>query len=211
VSMLLIGMFDSPFVRRVAVSLKLLGFAFEHANWSVGRDLAQIRRYSPLGRVPAVVLEDGEVLTESAAILDHLDCVVGPERALVPTKGAARRQVLQLMALAVGAAEKGRDVIYERIARPPEKRHAPWAERCGSQMHGAFGELERWHAQRPGRWLMGEQLTQADITLTCMWTFLREGLALEDQLYPSLAALAERCEALPELVTTHMPWFPAKF
>jgi glutathione S-transferase len=208
--MQLIGLFDSPFVRRVAVSLKLLGFTFEHANWSVGKDHAQIRRYSPLGRVPTIVLEDGEVLTESAAILDHLDSVVGPERALVPTTGAARRQVLQLIALAIGAGEKGRDRIYERIMRPPEKRHEPWEERCRSQMHGALGELERWHAQRPGGWLTGDQLTQADITLTCVWAFLRDGLALEDQLYPSLAALAGRCEALPEFVTTRMPWFAAK-
>ena len=105
--MLLIGMFDSPFVRRVAVSLKLLGFEFEHANWSVGKDHAQICRYSPLGRVPVLVLEDGEVLTESSAILDHLDSLVGPERALVPSRGIARRQVLQLTSLAIGAGEKG--------------------------------------------------------------------------------------------------------
>ncbi len=189
--------------------MKLLGFPFEHANWSVGKDHAQIRRYSPLGRVPTVVLEDGEVLTESAAILDHLDSVVGPERALVPANGAARRQVLQLMALAIGAAEKGRDLIYERIARPPEKRHEPWEQRCRGQMHGAFAGLERWHAQRPGQWLMGEHLTQADITLTCVWACLRDALALEDELYPSLTALAGRCEALPEFVATRMPWFAA--
>jgi glutathione S-transferase len=208
--MLLIGMFDSPFVRRVAVSLKLLGFEFEHANWSVGKDHAQIRRYSPLGRVPTVVLEDGEVLTESAAILDHLDSVVGPERALVPTNGAVRRQVLQLMALALGAAEKGRDLIYERIVRPPEKRHEPWEERCRIQMHGAFGEIERWQVQHPRRWLVGEHLTQADITLTCVWACMREALALEEGPYPSLTALAGRCEALPEFVATRMPWFAAK-
>ena len=208
--MLLIGMFDSPFVRRVAVSLKLLGFEFEHANWSVGKDHAQIRRYSPLGRVPTVVLEDGEVLTESAAILDHLDSVVGPERALVPANGAVRRQVLQLMALALGAAEKGRDLIYERIVRPPEKRHQPWEERCRSQMHGAFGQIERWQVQRPGRWLVGEHLTQADITLTCVWACMREALALEEGPYPSLTALAGRCEALPEFVATRIPWFAAK-
>jgi glutathione S-transferase len=208
--MLLIGMFDSPFVRRVAVSLKLLGFEFEHANWSVGKDHTQIRRYSPLGRVPTLVLEDGEVLTESAAILDHLDSVVGPQRALVPANGAARRQVLQLMALAIGAAEKGRDQIYERIVRPSEKRHEPWEERCRSQMHGAFGEIERWQARRPGRWLVGEHLTQADITLTCAWACMRDALSLEQGPYPSLTALAERCEALPEFVATHMPWFAAK-
>jgi glutathione S-transferase len=208
--MLLIGMFDSPFVRRVAVSLNLLGFAFEHANWSVGKDHAQIRGYSPLGRVPTLVLEDGEVLTESAAILDHLDSVAGPERALVPTNGAARRQVLQLMALATGAAEKGRDLIYERITRPAEKRHEPWAERCRSQMHGAFGAIERWQVQHPGRWLVGEHLTQADITLTCAWAFMRDALALEEGPYPSLTALAARCEALPEFIATRMPWFAAK-
>jgi glutathione S-transferase len=210
VAMLLIGMFDSPFVRRVAVSMKLLGFAFEHANWSVGKDQARIRRYSPLGRVPTLVLEDGEVLIESAAILDHLDSLVGPDRALVPITGAARREVLQLMALAIGAAEKGRELIYERIARPPQKRHEPWEERCRSQMHGAFGEIERRHLQRPGRWLVGEHLTQADITLTCAWTFLHEALALDEGPYPSLTALADRCEALPEFVATHMPWFAAK-
>ena len=208
--MLLIGMFDSPFVRRVAVSLNLLGFAFEHANFSVGKDHAQICRYSPLGRVPVVVLEDGEVLTESAAILDHLDSVVGPERALVPTNGPARRQVLQLMALAIGAAEKGRELINERIARPPEKRHEPWEERCRSQMHGAFGEIERWQVRRPRRWLVGEHLTQADITLTCVWACLRDAVALEEQQYPYLMALAARCESRPEFAATRMTWIAAE-
>lgn len=210
VAMMLIGMFDSPFVRRVAVSMKLLGFPFEHANWSVGKDHAQIRRYSPLGRVPAVVLEDGEVLTESAAILDHLDSVVGPGRALVPTSGAARRQVLQLIALAIGAAEKGRELINERIVRPPEKRHQPWEERCRAQMHGALSDIERWQSQRGGRCLLGEHLTQANVTLTCVWACLRDAVALQDGPYPSLAALTQRCEALPEFVATRMPWFAAQ-
>ncbi|MGC1459490.1 MAG: glutathione S-transferase family protein [Steroidobacteraceae bacterium] len=210
VAILLIGMFDSPFVRRVAVSMKLLGFAFEHANWSVGKDHARIRSYSPLGRVPTLVLDDGEVLTESAAILDYLDSVVGPERALVPTNGIPRRQVLQFMALAIAAAEKGRELINERIARPPEKRHEPWEQRCRSQMHGALGEIERRHRQRPGKWLVGEHLTQADITLTCVWALLREAVALEDGPYPTLSALAARCEALPEFEATRLPWFAAK-
>ncbi len=208
--MLLIGMFDSPYVRRVAVSMKLLGFAFEHANWSVGEDHARIRSYSPLGRVPTLALEDGEVLTESAAILDHLDSVVGPKRALVPPKGIPRRQVLQLMALAIAAAEKGRELINERIARPPEKRHEPWVARCRSQMHGALGEIERRHAQRPANWLVGEHLTQADITLTCVWALLRDAVALEEAPYPSLSALAARCEALPQFEATRMPWIAAK-
>ena len=90
--MLLIGMFDSPFVRRVAVSMQLLDIGFEHANWSIGRDFERIRQHSALGRVPTLVLDDGEVLSESAAILDYLDDRVGPGRALLPSGGAARRR-----------------------------------------------------------------------------------------------------------------------
>jgi glutathione S-transferase len=87
--MILIGMFDSPFVRRVAVSLKLLQVPFEHKNWSVGKDQMQIRKYNPLGRVPTLVLDDGEVLTDSGAILDYVDDRVGRDRAL--TRCTARR------------------------------------------------------------------------------------------------------------------------
>ena len=91
--MILIGMFDSPFVRRVAVSMNLLELPFEHRNWSVGKDFELIRQFNPLGRVPALVLADGESLIDSAAILDFLDDLVGPERALLPQirQGAPRR------------------------------------------------------------------------------------------------------------------------
>src|SRR4249920_3471364 len=86
--MLLIGMFDSPYVRRVAISMKRLELPFEHANWSVGVDFDRIRQYSPLGRVPVLVLDDGVVLVESGAILDALDDMVGAQRALMPVSGA---------------------------------------------------------------------------------------------------------------------------
>ena len=88
--MILIGMFDSPFTRRVAISATLLGISFEHRNWSVGKDFERIREYNPLGRVPTLVLDGGETLVESAMILDWLDEQVGPTRALLPASGAAR-------------------------------------------------------------------------------------------------------------------------
>src|SRR5580698_7537047 len=111
--MMLIGMFDSPFVRRVAVSLKVLELPFEHANWSVGRDFERIRQKNPLGRVPALVTDDDEILIESAAILDYLDELVGAERALLAPSGQVRRRALSLMAIATGAAEKGVQQVYE--------------------------------------------------------------------------------------------------
>jgi glutathione S-transferase len=208
--LLLIGMFDSPFVRRVAVSMKLLGLAFEHRNWSIGKDFDQIRKYSPLGRVPTLVLEDSEVLSESAIILDFLDDQVGPKRALLPSTGKARRDALRVMAMAMGAAEKGRDQIYDRVFRPKEKQHGEWVERLRLQMHGALGEIEGQCEKRAeGQWLVGDAMSQSDISATCAFTFLNDALpdASIAARYPRLAKVAARCEALPPFQSTHVPFF----
>lgn len=208
--MMLIGMFDSPFVRRVAISLKYLGMPFEHGNWSVGRDFDRIRRYNALGRVPTLVLDDGEVLCESSAILDYLDDAAGPERALLPRTGRKRRDSLQLMSLAIGAAEKARDQIYERQFRPAEKQHEPWRQRLQTQMHGALSELDKRVAARgAARWLIEDVPTQADITLGCAYTFLTDALSLTPQSapYPALGSFVERCETLPHFKSTRQPFF----
>jgi glutathione S-transferase len=208
--MLLIGMLDSPFVRRVAVSMRLLGMSYERHDWSVGRDSDRIRPYNPLGRVPVLVLDSGEILIESGAILDHLDQEVGPNRALLPVAGTPRRRALQLMALAVGAAEKARDRIYEREFRPADKSHAPWAERLLGQMHGALAELERRTAAAGSEhWLIDDRFSQADITLTCCLSLITDALPLELlPRYPALSEHYQRCEALPEFLATKAGWFP---
>jgi glutathione S-transferase len=204
--MLLIGMFDSPFVRRVAVSLKLLDIRFEHKNWSVGRDQAQIRKFNPLGRVPVLVLDDGEVLTESSAILDYLDDRVGPQLALLPVTGAPRRKALALMALATGAAEKAVQQIYEGFFRPPEKRHEPWLARLREQMDGALALLDRAAAAEGDNWLVDEGLTQADITVTCAFTYIDEALKLDKKKYPALRRHVARCERMPAFKAVYAPF-----
>jgi glutathione S-transferase len=210
--MLLIGMFDSPYVRRVAVTLKHLRLPFEHGNWSVGTDFDRIREYSPLGRVPVLVMDDGAVLVESGAILDAIDDSAGPDRALLPASGASRREALRLVSLAIGAGEKAREQLHERMVRPPEKYHEPWVARCREQMHGALELLEA--ASRnvgPGRWLVDNRFTQADITVACMCTMLDDSLEIftDRSRYPALKAHADRCEALPEFQSTRARWFAA--
>ena len=202
-------MFDSPFVRRVAVSMNLLGMVFEHRNWSVGKDFELIRQFNPLGRVPTLVRPDGEALIESAAILDFLDECAGPGRALIPATGKDRRDVLRILAVATGGADKGVTQIYETAFRPPEKRYRPWMERCHTQMHAALAELNRLCQARTGDWLIGNRMTQADVTATCVYTFLADALAINraEVAYPALAALAERCEALPEFRSVKAEWF----
>ena len=86
--MILVGQYDSPFVRRVAVSLRVLGLAYEHDTRSVFADFDAMRQVNPLGRIPSLVLDDGETLINSTAILDWLDQSVGPGRSLVPPNSA---------------------------------------------------------------------------------------------------------------------------
>ena len=207
--MKLIGMLDSPFVRPVAISMKLVGMPFEHLNWSVGKDFERIREYNPLGRVPTLVLDEGESLMESSAILDYLDERVGPERALLPRSGPERRAALRIIAIATGAAEKGRDQMYERAFRPEEKWHEPWLERCRMQMHGALAELERLAAQkRATPWLVGGWMTRADMMVACIFTLLNDALASTFKRgdYAELRAHVARCEELPEFKATRTAW-----
>jgi glutathione S-transferase len=206
--MLLIGMFDSPFVRRVAVSMKMLDLPFEHGNWSVGRDLERIREYNPLGRVPVLVTNGGERVFESSSILDYLDELVGPERALLPRSGAERRLALRLMALATGAADKGVQQVYEDVFRPEQKRHQPWLDRCRAQMASGLAAIDRYLGERGvSQWLIGKRMTQADITVVCAFTFLNDalGVAEDPVMFQSLSTLARRCESLPAFLDPRVP------
>ncbi len=197
--MILIGMFDSPFVRRVAISLHLLEVPFVHRNWSVGKDFELVRQFNPLGRVPALVLPDGEVLIDSVAILDFIDDTVGPGRALLPPSGDERRRAQHIISLAVGAADKGVLVLYELLFRPEDRRYAPWIERCRNQMHGALAEIDRLAQARSREWLVGGRMTQADITATCVFSFLCDAVDVGQSwvTYPGLSAITARCEAMP--------------
>jgi len=208
--MLLIGMFDSPFVRRVAITMKLLDIPFEHGNWSIGRDFDRIREYNPLGRVPTLVTDEGEKLMESGAILDYLDELAGAGRALLPRSGPERREALRLMGLATGAAEKGILQIYERVFRPEERRHQPWVERCRTQMSGSLAAIDRHLGERGvSQWLVGKRMTQADITAVCVFTFLSDALrvAADSVVFQSLSTLAARCESMPVFQETRVPFF----
>lgn len=206
-STVLIGMFDSPFVRRVAVSLDALGLPFEHRNWSVGKDFDRIREFNPLGRVPTLVLDSGEVLIESSMILDHLDHEVGSERALLPMQGEMRRDALRVMALATGAIDKALSIVMERVFRPAEKFHEPFVARCRLQLQGALAAIEDLCATRgDAPWLVSEAMTQADISFACFMTYVREAVPFDLSPYPALSRRLDRYQALPLFARYHVPF-----
>lgn len=205
--MILIGMYDSSYTRRVAIAMSLYDMPFEHRSWSVGRDFDRIRQYNPLGRAPTLVLDDGEVLTESAMMLDYLDDVVGSERALMPATGIARRDAQRLIALATGAIDKAVLIVLERIFRPVEMHSEAWLSRCRTQVEGALGELDKACATRAGDdWLVGDAMTHADIAVACYTTHLRESLPLDLSPWPALREHVDRCEALPVFRRHYIPF-----
>ena len=100
--MILVGQFDSPVTRRVGVVLHHYGIPFTRDTRSIFSDAAEIAKITPMIRIPALILEGGEVLIDSGAILDYLDEQVGPIRALIPSSGPARRKILQTIARTFG-------------------------------------------------------------------------------------------------------------
>jgi glutathione S-transferase len=194
--MILIGQYDSPFVRRVAVALRLYGLDYEHRPWSVWADAGTLAKINPLRRVPTLVLGDGEVLIESAAILDALDQIVGAERAMTPAFGQERRRALKVCALATGLADKAVSLFYEGLLHQAPSQ--VWIDRCRRQIADVLDALE---ADRPGsdEWWLGGSIAHPDIAAACALRFTREAhpALFDPARWPKLAAHSQRCEALP--------------
>ena len=197
--MILVGQYDSPFVRRVAITLELHDLPFRRNPISVFGDAAEMARINPLVRIPSLVLDDGEVLVESGAILDYLDERVGPMRALTPRLGVERRHMLQVMAMATGTIDKCGAVVYERHFHPGSKVNQEWVERLRVQVAGGLRWLE---GRLTGDWFFNNKLSQADITAGVLLGYLHLRLAevLSDGAYPRLEAFSKRCEALSAFI-----------
>jgi glutathione S-transferase len=206
--MLLIGQYDSAFVRRVAIALRLYGLPFEHRPWSTFGDVEKIAPYNPLRRVPTLVLDDGEVLIESTIILDYLDELVGSEKAMIAGRGPERRHALKICALATGLADKGVSLLYERVLRKDQSKI--WVERCEAQIGGVLDVLERERAAIASPYWFGERIGHADIAVACVLRFTGEAHPhlFNAARYPALKAHAARCEALPPFQEIVQPLRP---
>jgi glutathione S-transferase len=208
--MFLIGQYDSPFVRRVAIALRLYGLPFEHKPWSTFGDADRIAPYNPLRRVPTLVLDDGEALIESAMILDYLDDRVGPTKALIARSGEARRRQLRISALAMGLGDKGVSLLYERVLRQ-DRQLDLWVARCTTQISAVLAVLENERAAVKTPYWFGGTIGHADIAVACVLRFVGEAHpTLFDARYPALQAHAARCEALPPFQEIAQPLAPPK-
>ena len=208
--MILIGQFDSPFVRRVAIALDIYGLRFEHRPWSTFGDADLLAPFNPLRRVPTLILDDGETLIDSFAILDWLDETAGPEKALIASHGPERRQVLKICALATGLADKSVSLLYERLLH---KATSPvWIDRCRTQIGDVLNVLDVDRAARHSDWWFGERISHADIAVACAIRFTREahpGL-FEPERWPALEDHSGKCESLDSFRRVVQPLDPPK-
>lgn len=196
--MQLIGMLDSPYVRRVAISLQLLGLPFQHRSVSVFRGVEEFRRINPVVKAPSLVCDDGAVLMDSSLILDYAQALAAP-RSLLPAGLSALRTDLLVTGLALAACEKSVQIVYEHGLRPPEKRHQPWLDRVTGQMRAAYAELERALGMHPPE-VSSAGLTQAAVSAAVVWHFTQQMHAelVPAAEHPRLAAFSALAEALPE-------------
>lgn len=195
--MQLIGMLDSPYVRRVAISLQLMRLRFEHRSVSVFRGMKEFSAINPVIKAPTLVCDDGEILMDSTLILDYAEALAEPARRLMPPRLPERQHALHRLGLALALCEKAVQIVYERGLRPPEKQHGPWLDRVAMQTHAAARLLDDAVGRHP---FDTAHLDQAGITTAVTWTFVQKALPaqlLDPAAFPALGAWCDQAEHLP--------------
>jgi glutathione S-transferase len=194
-------MLDSPYVRRVAVTLRLLGLRFEHRSISVFRTFEQFRQINPVVKAPSLLCDDGEVLMDSTLIIEYAEVLAGGRRSLMPNTLAERQHVLRHVGLALVACEKSVAIIYERNLRPPEKLHEPWVSRVTGQLLSAYQLLETELTSRPAT-VTSATINQAGVSIAVAWHFTQQTIpdVVAAAAFPVLQAFSETAEQLPEFL-----------
>jgi glutathione S-transferase len=195
--MILIGQYDSSFVRRCAIAMRLYGMAFEHKPWSTFGEADKIRQFNPLTRVPTLVLEDGGVLNDSYSIIDYIDSVAPQDQLLLPRQQPERQQIMSVISLATGLGDKLVALFYEK--RLHDHPSDAFIARCRKQIGETMSALEADRAGRKSEYWFGGRLTHADIAVACTMRHLKDSHPdiFAEAKIPALKAHCERLEAMP--------------
>ena len=197
--MQLIGMLDSPFVRRVAIALLIAKVPFRHSPISLFRHVERFADLCPLLKAPSLVLDDGTVLVESNVILEYLGAIIPAIDALGIARSGAPLKAARATGIALTVAEKAVQAHYERALRSPEQRNEDWTERVGRQLRVGLQALD---VEVPeAGWIGGAKPGGADIAVACAWGFAQTTISdlvemVDFRLYPRLSDFCARAEDL---------------
>jgi len=198
--MRLIGMLDSPYVRRVAISLEMLGVPFIHEAVSVFSTFEQFKAINPVVKAPTLVCDDGEILMESSLILQFVESRFTNAKSLWSDDREILQHQFTAVSLALAACEKSVQIVYERNLRPASAQYEPWVARVKGQLLAAYAGLEFEVQRRESMFLTAR--SQASITAAVVWQFTQSMLAeiVPASVHPGLVNLSARMEQLPEFL-----------
>ena len=133
----------SPFVRKVRIAAAVLGLAdkIDVRETDLNDPADPIRVQNPLGKIPALILEDGTVYYDSRVILEVLDHLAGGGR-IIPREPKARFAALRLQALCDGILDASVLLVYESRYRPADKHVQVWVDRQADKVARGLEALE---------------------------------------------------------------------
>jgi glutathione S-transferase len=197
--MKLVGSKTSPYVRKIRVILAEKKLAFDFIEESAWNADTTVPRYNPLNKVPALVMDDGEAIYDSAVISEYLDALSGG--GLIPADAAARARVRRDEALGDGIADAGITAFLER-KREAARQDPAWIARQLDKVNAGIGALSKSLGAK--QYLGGAQPNVADIACACalFWAEFRMPELGWRGTHPSLKAWAERMESRPAFQAT---------
>lgn len=202
--MKLIGSLSSPYVRKVRIVMaeKKIDYKLELENvWAPD---THIQEANPLGKVPCLVMEDGEAVFDSRVICEYLDTLT-PVGRLLPQSGRERAEVRCWEALADGTIDATVLIRLESVFRAPEMHCQPWLDRQRGKIDAALRAMANGLGER--QWCFGNHLSLADIAVGCALGYLDfrlPELAWRDT-HPALARHFERLSARQAFIDTVPP------
>ena len=192
--MRLIGMLDSPYVRRVAIALDMLDAPFAHESVSVFTDFERFRSINAVVKAPTLICDDGEVLMDSSLILQYIEATIANDASLWPRDARELQHDMRAVCLALAACDKGVQWVYERNLRPAAMQYEPWLERVAAQIAAAFAALE-FEVQSRCSAFQNER-SHAAIMSAIAWQMAQSMFAqlVATDTHPQLAKLSARME-----------------
>lgn len=203
--MKLIGSLTSPYVRKVRIVLDEKGISHEFTNDPPFSPDTRVAQVNPLGKVPALVMDDGYVLFDSRVIIEYMDDLdnAGSSR-LIPTAGPQRFRVKRWEALADGIIDAC-VAIYLEHKRPESQQSQEWIERQQKKIDQGLQAVAAELGDKP--WCESESMTLADIALGCTFGYLdaRFPAVKWRDNYPNLVRLADKLAERQSFKTTVAP------
>jgi glutathione S-transferase len=197
--MKLVASKTSPYARKIRIILAEKQVAFEFVPENVWDAATKIGTYNPLGKVPAIVTDEGEHFFDSPVIAEYLDAKGAPR--FIPAGGIERVRVKQDEALADGVTDAGIAVFLER-KREAGRQDPAWIARQLGKVDAGIAAIARQLGDQ--QYLRGNEITLGDITAGCslFWLEFRLPEIGWRSKHANLAAWAKRLEARPSFAST---------